>query len=298
MSLFNRWVIATRPESLFNTLIKKRTQICVILLSIPVLILPTACLVYIFWQGLPNLNWQVLSGEGLHGFGIEHGMFGQIMGSLLLMLGANLLAAPAAVALALFTRLYASSALQGYTITLLHLLQGIPPIVYGLFGLVVFVHMLHWGISLLVGMIILAIIILPLLVLNCLHALSGITAESTEAARSLGLNDSQLIQRVWLPVAWPAMLTGLLLGMARSLSETAPILFTATVFSGVLWPDSLFEPVTTLQTHIFYLAQEGANAQVVSIAWSAANLLIVLVLCFSFSALLLRRMQQRQRIQS
>jgi len=276
---------------------KNRTQICVMLLSIPVLVLPTACLIYILWQGLPSLSWQVLSGEGLSGFGIEHGMFGQILGSLSLMLGASLLAAPAAVALALFTRLYASSTLQRNTITLLHLLQGIPPIVYGLFGLVVFVHLLHWGISLLVGMIILAIIILPLLVLNCLHALSGITAESTEAARSLGLNDGQLILRVWLPVAWPAMLTGLLLGMARSLSETAPILFTATVFSGVLWPDSLFEPVTTLQTHIFYLAQEGANAAVVSIAWGAATLLIALVLCFSFSALLLRRMEHAQRIQ-
>jgi len=276
---------------------KNRTHACVMLLSLPVLVLPTACLVYILWQGLPSLSWQVLSGERLSGFGIEHGMFGQIMGSLLLMLGASLLAAPAAVALALFTRLYASPALQRYTITLLHLLQGIPPIVYGLFGLVVFVHLLHWGISLLVGMIILAIIILPLLVLNCLHALDAIKPESTEAARSLGLNDVQLIHRVWLPVAWPAMLTGLLLGMARSLSETAPILFTATVFSGVLWPDSLFEPVTTLQTHIFYLAQAGANAAVVSIAWGAATLLIVLVLCFSFSALLLRRMDQSQRIQ-
>ncbi len=276
---------------------KNRTQICVMLLSIPVLVLPTACLIYILWQGLPSLSWQVLSGEGLSGFGIEHGMFGQILGSLLLMLGASLLAAPAAVALALFTRLYASPALQSYTITLLHLLQGIPPIVYGLFGLVVFVHLLHWGISLLVGMIILAIIILPLLVLNCLHALDAVAAENTEAARSLGLNDGQLILRVWLPTAWPAMLTGLLLGMARALSETAPILFTATVFSGVLWPDSLFEPVTTLQTHIFYLAQEGANAQVVNIAWTAATLLIALVLVFSFSALLLRRFNQSPRIE-
>jgi len=275
---------------------KNRTQFCVMLLSIPVLVLPTACLIYILAQGLPTLSWPVLSGEGLSGFGIEHGMFGQISGSLLLMLGASLLAAPTALALALFTRLYASPKLQRYSVTLLHLLQGIPPIVYGLFGLVVFVHLLHWGISLLVGMIILAIIILPLLVLNCLHALDIITPETTESARSLGLNNAQLIQRVWLPAAWPSMLTGLLLGMARSLSETAPILFTATVFSGVLWPDSLFEPVTTLQTHIFYLAQEGANAQVVSIAWGAATLLIALVLLFSFSALLLRRHHQQPRI--
>jgi len=272
---------------------KNRTKLLVIILAIPALSLPTGCLLYILWQGIPQLNWATLTGQGLSGFGLEHGMFGQIVGSLLLMLGASLLAAPAALALSLFIRLYASPTLQRRTISILHLLQGIPPIVYGLFGLVMFVHLLHWGISLLVGMIILAIIILPLLVLSFLHALDAVSPESTESARSLGLNDGQLVVRVWLPVAWPAMLTGLLLGMARSLSETAPILFTATVFSGVLWPSSLFEPVTTLQTHIYYLAQEGANAQVVSIAWTAATLLIALVLCFSLSALILRRIQTK-----
>ncbi len=272
------------------------SKLLVIVLALPALILPAACLAYILWQGVPTLNWQVLSGEGLSGFGLEHGLFGQILGSLLLMLGASLLAAPAAIGLSLFTRLYASSRLQRQIITMLHLLQGIPPIVYGLFGLVVFVHLLHWGISLLAGMIILAVIILPILVLNALHALNAIPAEQTESARALGLSDVQLIRRVWLPAAWPAMLTGLLLGMARALSETAPILFTATVFSGVLWPDSLLAPVTTLQTHIFYLAQEGSNAHVVSIAWGAATLLIGLVLLFSLSALLLRRKDQKPRI--
>jgi phosphate transport system permease protein len=75
--------------------------------------------------------------------------------------------------------------------------------------------------------------------------------ESWPYWRQYGLGDGALIRRVWLPAAWPALLTGLLLGMARALSETAPILFTATVFSGVIWPDSLFTPVTTLQNHIF-----------------------------------------------
>jgi len=268
----------------------------VVVLATPALLLPAACLVYILWQGLPTLNWQVLSGEGLSGFGLEHGLFGQIMGSLLLMLGASLLAAPAAIGLSLFTRLYTSRRVERYIITMLHILQGIPPIVYGLFGLVLFVHLLHWGISLLAGMIILAVIILPILVLNSLHALNAIAPEQTESARALGLNDMQLIRRVWLPAAWSAMLTGLLLGMARALSETAPILFTATVFSGVLWPDSLLAPVTTLQTHIFYLAQEGGNAHVVSIAWGAATLLIALVLIFSLSALLLRQKDKKKRI--
>ncbi len=264
-------------------------KIAVLTFAMPALVLPVACFAYILWQGLPALNWSVISGEGLSGFGLEHGLYGQLTGSLLLMLGAAVIAAPIALGSALFSHLYLNKHWQTQIIMLLHLMQGIPPIVYGLCGLVVFVHLLHWGISLLAGMLILAVIIMPVLVLNCLHALERIPAERSEAARSLGLNHGELIRRVWLPESWPAMMTGLLLGMARALSETAPILFTATVFSGVIWPDSLLAPVTTLQTHIFYLAQEGANEQVVAIAWGAATLLIGLVLLFSCAALLLRR---------
>ncbi|MDQ6971759.1 MAG: ABC transporter permease subunit [Mariprofundaceae bacterium] len=271
-------------------------KLLILALALPALTLPVACFGYILWQGLPGLNWQTFSGEGMSGFGLEHGLYGQLTGSLLLMLGASIVAAPVALGSAIFSRLYLNARMQTHITTLLHLMQGIPPIVYGLCGLVVFVHMLHWGISLLAGMIILAVIIMPVLLLNCLLALQRIPDEHSEAARSLGLNHARLILRVWLPQAWPAMLTGLLLGMARALSETAPILFTATVFSGVVWPDSLLSPVSTLQTHIFYLAQEGANAQVVGIAWTAAILLIGLVLLFSTSALLLRRMDKHQRI--
>jgi len=269
-------------------------QWLVLLLALPALLLPPACLGYIVWQGLPSLNWQLLSGEGLSGFGLDHGLFGQITGSLLLMLGAGLLAAPLALGLALFTRLRLATRSQRHITALLYLMQGIPPIVYGLAGLVVLVHLLHWGISLLAGMVILALIILPVLVLNCLHALEGIAPEQTEAARSLGLNDARLIGRLWLPSAWPAMLTGLLLGMARALSETAPILFTATVFSGVVWPSSLYAPVTTLQTHIFYLAQEGSSAEVTAAAWSSAVVLIALVLLFSLAAQWMRRLETRR----
>ena len=136
--------------------------------------------------------------------------------------------------------------------------------------------------------VILAVIILPLLVLNSVHAIERVAVEKTDAACSLGLPEAQIIWRVWLPEAWPAMLTGLLLGMARALSETAPILFTATVFSGIVWPDSIFSPVTSLQTHIFYLAQEGANPQAQDVAWASAMILVVLVTLFGMGASMLR----------
>jgi len=267
-------------------------QAVTVLLALPALLLPAACLLYILFKGIPALHWDMLAGTtSAVSFGVIGSLWPQITGSLLLMFGACAIAAPVALGIALFYALHPGARLQQTLFGLLHLLQGIPPIIYGLCGLIVLVHMLHWGICLLTGMLILAIIILPMLVLNTVHAIGRIPCERTQAARALGLPDGQLIQRIWLPAAWPSLLTGLLLGMARALSETAPILFTATVFSGIDWPDSLFSPVTSLQTHIFYLAQEGANAQAVEIAWASAAILVVLVTALSLGASALRRIR-------
>ncbi len=271
----------------------QHSKTMIILLALPALLLPAACLSYILLKGIPALSWAMFSNTGLSSaaFGATTLLWPQISGSLLLMLGACAVAAPVALGSALFYALLATAGQQRILLTTMHLLIGIPPIVYGLCGLIVLVHMLHWGISLLSGMVILSVIILPMLLLNMIHALERIAPGKTEAARALGLSHSAIIRRVWLPAAWPSLLTGLLLGMARALSETAPILFTATVFSGVSWPDSIFSPVSTLQTHIFYLAQEGSNAAAVDIAWAAAAILILLITLLSLSASALRKIR-------
>jgi len=264
----------------------------IIMLALPALLLPAACLLYILFKGIPALDWAMLSGSSqASAFGSITALWPQITGSLLLMLGACLLAAPVALGGTLFYALIANVRQRKALLGIMHLLVGIPPVVYGLCGLIVLVHMLHWGISLLTGMVILAVIILPMLLMNSVNAIERIPGGKTEAARALGLSNGQLIRRVWLPAAWPGLMTGLLLGMARALSETAPILFTATVFSGVAWPDSLFSPVNSLQTHIFYLAQEGANAEAVDIAWASAVILIILVTVLSFGASALRNIR-------
>ena len=264
----------------------------IIIVALPALFLPLGCLLYIFMQGWSALSWDLL----WHGSGSGVGMamqaiWPQILGSLLMMLLACMMAAPIALALALFSALWASGKQTYGLMVFLQILQGIPPIVYGLCGLVVMVHLLHWGISLMAGGVILAVVILPLLSSNMIHALERIPTEQSEAAQALGLRVEGLVWRVWMPQAWKGMLTGLLLGMARSLSETAPILFTATVFSGVMWPSSIFSPVTSLQTHIFYLAQEGSNAYAVDVAWASAVVLLGLILLFSLTANWLRRIE-------
>ncbi|MDQ6988324.1 MAG: ABC transporter permease subunit [Mariprofundaceae bacterium] len=267
-----------------------------ILLALPAILLPTACLLYILYQALPALNWSLIAGSDTANISnmssAGQALWHQISGSLLLMMLANILAAPLALSMAFFHALIASRQQKMILMTFLQVLQGIPPIVYGLCGLILLVHLLHWGISLATGAVILAIIILPLLSSNIIHALERIPAEQTEAAAALGMSKAAIVLRVWFPLAWTSMLTGLVLAMARSLSETAPILFTATVFSGIAWPDSLFSPVTSLQTHIFYLAQEGSNAQAIHVAWASAAVLLALVLLFSLTALFLRRYKE------
>jgi len=271
-----------------------------ILLALPAFLLPAACVVYIISQGLPAMDWSLLAGSSSaehtaasgNMAGAGHALWHQISGSLLMMMLANILAAPIALSVALFHALVANPRQKNMLLSLLQVLQGIPPIVYGLCGLVLLVHLLHWGISLAAVAVILAVIILPLLSSNMIHAFERIPVALSESATALGLSKADMVVRVWLPASWVSILTGLLLAMARALSETAPILFTATVFSGIAWPDSLFSPVTSLQTHIFYLAQEGSNQHSIDVAWASASVLLLLVLCFSLTALFLRRFKE------
>ena len=267
-------------------------KIILIILAIPALLLPAACVLYIFYQALPALNLSLILGSDIAVVGVNsigQSILPQITGSLLMMGLACFFALPFALSIALFHAFWAKQRQKELIMMLLQMLQGIPPIVYGLCGLIVLVHTLQWGISLAAGAVILAIIILPLLSNSLIHAFARIPREQTDAALSLGLSKFRVLVRIWLPASWSNILTGLLLSMARALSETAPILFTATVFSGITWPDSIFSPVTSLQTHIFYLAQEGSNIQAIHTAWASAATLLLLVLCFSLAAWYLRR---------
>ncbi len=263
----------------------------IVLLALPAIALPVSALAYLIYQGFPALSWQfVSSAEQLEGFASASGILPQLTGSLLLALLAVLIALPLALGTALYHQIFASPRQQRSMDSLFNMLQGIPPIVFGLFGLLLLVYLFNWGVSLASGAVILAMVILPMLVLNTLAGLVGVASQQTESARALGLNWPAVILRVWLPQAWRPLVTGTLLAIARALSETAPILFTATVFSGVLWPESIFDPVTSLQTHIFYLAQEGGGEEAIQAVWGSALVLIILVAGFGLLARSLRKL--------
>jgi phosphate transport system permease protein len=151
-----------------------------------------------------------------------------------------------------------------------------------------FVHVLDVGISWFLGSIILAMMILPTVVLASFQAMNSIPIIYRESAYALGLNKWQVIVRVLIPQSIGGAVTGLLLGLARAVGETAPIMFVATAFSGVTIPGSLFEPVTALPTHILALAQQATDPQALQNGWGASLVLICLVMMLGSFGLMSR----------
>lgn len=224
-------------------------------------------------------------------FGAEGGIVYQIIGSLILVLTVIILSTPIAIGVAIYKSEYIkSSFLQNFTDTLIYTLNGIPSIIYGIFGLIFFVNILNTGISWFVGAIILAIMILPTIILSTYQSMNSIPNAFRENADALGLSKWQVITSVLLPRALNGAFTGSLIGLARAIGETAPIMFIATAFSGVTIPESIQEPISTLPTHILALAQQATNPQALQNAWGASLVLIILVFLLSISALV-RRIQ-------
>ena len=242
----------------------------------------------IAWNGIRAIDFDFLF-TASRNFGAEGGILYQIIGSLLLIAGAAIISFPLAIGTAIFKSEYMKNGLSRNMCTaLIYGLNGIPSIIFGIFGLIFFVNILNTGISWFVGSIILAIMILPTIVLATYQSINSIPANYRESALALGLTKWQVITRVILPQGIGGAITGLLIGLARAVGETAPIMFIATAFSGVNIPGSLFEPVTALPTHILALAQQATNQQALHNAWGASFVLICLVTLLSVSALFSR----------
>jgi len=241
-------------------------------------------------KGVSAMSWEFLTSESSD-FGSKGGIFYQIIGSLLLTLSAAIISFPLALGMAIYKSEYIrKNAFQNITNTLIYSLNGIPSIIFGIFGLIFFVNILNMGISWFVGGIILAIMILPTIILSSYQSINSIPVSYRENAASLGLTKWQVIHTTIIPRAINGGFTGLLIGLARAIGETAPIMFIATAFSGVTFPNSFLEPVSSLPTHILALAQQATNPQALQNAWGSSLVLIILVFIFSISALV-RRVQ-------
>ena len=169
------------------------------------------------------------------------------------------------------------------------MLNGVPSILFGILGLIVFVKFLGWGKSWLSGGLLLGLMILPTVTVSLIERIKVLPPKYVEAAAGLGLSRSQVVRSVVLPQCAGGLITGLLLGLARAAGETAPIMFTATVFDGVKLPAGVRQsPVLSLPYHIFNLAQDSFDPEVGAKVWGTAAVLLALVFLLGAAALPVR----------
>lgn len=213
------------------------------------------------------------------------GIAANVIGTAILVATALTFALPLAVGSALTTIYLRSERLARVADTALQAVNTIPSIVFGLVGLALIVRA-GMGKSWLAGGIVLGVMILPTITISFLERIRSIDVATLEAAYGLGLSKSDVVREVMIPAGLGGLVSGSLLGISRAAGETAPILFTAAVFSGPAVPTGIADsPVLALPYHIFVLAQDSLDPAASSSMWGAAFVLLALVLSLSAASL-------------
>lgn len=218
-------------------------------------------LVFIFVNGFRVLSWDFLTLPPTDSM-TRGGIMPAILGTVYLTLGAIIIALPLGVMSAIYFSEYAK---QGSAVRFIRLgvncLAGVPSIVFGLFGLGLFVVFLRFGPCILSGALTLGFLILPTIIGASEEALKAVPQTFREASLALGVSKWQTIYKIVLPNALPGILTGSILGVGRAAGETAPIMFTAAAFYTGALPNSIFSEVMALPFHVYVLATAGTHIE-------------------------------------
>jgi len=261
-----------------------------LLVVVPILIVVAGIVV----RGIGAINWEFLSAMPRAGMK-EGGILPAIVGTLLLTLGTALVAVPVGVGGAIYLAEYARDTAFTRAIRLAIVnLAGIPSIVYGLFGLGMFVLFLHFGTSVLAGSLTLAIMTLPVVISTSEEALRAVPTEFRTVSASLGGTRWQGIRTVVLPQALPGIITGVLLGLLRAAGETAPILFTVAAFYLPQLPRTPLDQTMALPYHLYVISTQVPGMPV-KVQNGTAFVLLALVLMMNFAAAWIRRRFRRRR---
>ncbi|MFA6358288.1 MAG: phosphate ABC transporter permease PstA [Candidatus Omnitrophota bacterium] len=266
---------------------------CLFLCILTTLVFLGSIIYFIFTRGMAVVNWSFLT-QAPRSSMTQGGVAPIIIGTFYLTFGAIFFALPLGLACAIYLCEYSPKSVVVNIIRIsINNLAGVPSVVFGLFGLAVFVKFFGFGVSILSGSLTLGILALPLIISSSQEALLAVPHSIREASLSLGATKWGTIKNIVLPTALPGILTGVILSIGRVAGETAPILFTASAFYLRGYPKSIFSEVMALPYHIYALMTEGAHPdKQKAIAYGCSLILLVLVLFVSGIAIFLR---QRQR---
>ncbi len=259
-------------------------------LSLGVLLILFWILEFIFVRGWHMLSWEFLTAMPEDGM-TKGGIYPAIVGTMYLVFGSMLFAFPLGVMAGIYIHEYTlDSWFKRFVKLMTANLAGIPSIVFGLFGMALFVNTMKFGDSILAGSLTLGLLALPLVIRITEEALIAIDDSFRLGSMALGATKLQTIRRVILPMAMPNIITGLILSIGRVSGETAPILFTVAAYFLPKLPTSIFDQVMALPYHLYVISTSGTKvAESRDMAYGTALVLVLFVLILNLLANALRR---------
>jgi len=253
-----------------------------------------ALFIYILIAGLPAVSWEFLSGFPRDGMR-SGGILPAILGTLYLTLGTALFSVPPGIAAAVYLAEYApdNGLTRAIRIAMINL-SGIPSVVYGLFGLGLFVLFLKFGTSILAASLTLSIMTLPVIISTTEEALRSVPTSFRVVSISMGASKWETIWRIVLPQGLPGIITGIILGLERAAGETAPILFTGAAFFLPNLPNSPLDPTMALPYHLFVISTQIPGMPI-QIQYGTVLVLLTFVLGMNLIANFIRSRARARR---
>lgn len=273
-----------------NRLVGNLVGIISALVVIPIIVV----LLYVTYQGIGAIDWEFLTAAPTDGMR-EGGIAPALLGTIFLTIGTAVVTIPLALGAAVYLAEYAGDTRLTRTVRLAIVnLAGVPSIVYGLFGLGMFVLFFDFGTSLLAGSLTLGLMTLPIVISTAEEAILTVPQEFRLVSLSLGATKWQTIRHQVLPNALPGILTGVILGLGRAAGETAPILFTVAAFYLPDLPRSIFDQAMALPYHLFVISTQVPGMPLET-QYGTALVLMGLVLLLTAVATIVRSIMRRRR---
>lgn len=278
-----------------NSNVREKIGFGILLIATLLVIIPVILILWlILTKGWSAITWEFLLSMPRNGMRAG-GIFPAIVGTFYLVLGSIAFSLPVGVLAAIYLNEYAKDTFLTRIINLAIInLAGVSSVVYGLFGLSLFVVFFRFGVSIISGSLTLGIMTLPVIITTTKEALRAVPVSFREVSMSLGTTKWQTIRHSVLPFALPGILTGAILSIGRAAGETAPILFTVAAFYLPNLPHSIFDQAMALPYHLYIISTQIPNIRQ-DFTYGTALVLVGLVIIMNFSAIIIRSKFRRKR---